>query len=95
MEIWQIARQVQEECHLAVNKSLESQLSDFVSRGLIVAEVESPQLTEIPGQKYKYEVRTSVKLKLKDQEYIEDLESENEKLRNALTTLELIKREKK
>ena len=57
------------------NRILE-QLNDFISRGLIELQVSQPTFVEkydaIDG--YKVEIRNTVKLVLKDKEYIETLE---------------------
>lgn len=75
--------------------SILEQLSDFVSRGLIAVEHGPMLITEgwdrtknrfdspsAPG--YILNVSQTVKLRLKDREYIEKLEKENLELRNLL-----------
>src|SRR4051812_42730601 len=61
------------------------QLNDFIKRGLI--EIESGPISfvdENPFEGHKITIRQSVRLRLKDREYIERLESENKIMREAL-----------
>lgn len=71
-----------------VSKKTESeilrQLNEHISRGLIVIEQTQPQFVSTPEDPNKIEIRTSVRLKLKDQEYIEKLECDNKNLKDAL-----------
>lgn len=62
----------------ATELSILEQMNEFVKRGLIVIEQVGPTLYEDPTQPYTLKVHTSVKLKLKEQEYIEKLERENQ-----------------
>lgn len=65
------------------------QLSDLVSRGLLVIEETQPTIVrrEDHHGDYRFELKQAVKLTLKDKEYIENLEKENKKLRNKIQTL--------
>lgn len=51
-----------------------AQLNEHISRGLIVIEQTQPQLVSHADNPNKIEIRMSVRLKLKEQEYIESLE---------------------
>lgn len=62
------------------------QLNEFVKRGLIMIETSSPVLVwnlDPSDPNAKLEMRRTVKLVLKDQEYIEQLERENKALKDA------------
>lgn len=67
--------------------SIAAQLNEFIKRGLIVVEMNESQLVQIP-QSDSIEVRQAVKLKLKDQEYIEKLEAENKELKGRLEAIQ-------
>jgi hypothetical protein len=66
------------------------QLNDFISRGLIEVEMGEMSLvqTEISKQ---VELRQTVKLRLKDREYITKLEQDNAALRHEIKMLLNIK----
>ena len=51
-----------------------AQLNEHISRGLIVVEQTQPQFISHADNPNKVEIRTSVRLKLKEQEYVEKLE---------------------
>ncbi len=63
-----------------------NQLDDFVSRGLIEVQMTQPVLIQEPMAN-KLRVVQSVKLVLKDKEYIEKLENENKELKELLDAL--------
>lgn len=68
-----------------LEKSLLGQLKDFVDRGIIAAEYSKPLLTStITSKGEEYQYSQVITLKLKDQEYVEHLEKENEELRKKL-----------
>lgn len=71
--------------------SLLSQLNWLVSRGIIVMETQGPTLvkTYLKPNEDGYEIRLeeSVKLVVKDKEYIEKLEKENRELNQKLQRL--------
>lgn len=83
---------------LEVNKQTESiilsQLNELISRGLLVIESTQPVLvadydlyhngTFNRDKPYNIRLQQMVKLKLKDQEYIEKLEKENEELKKQV-----------
>lgn len=80
--IAEMTREIQKQTE---NKLLE-QLNDFISRGLI--EVESTQPVLIQDQwSAKVSVQMSINLRLKDKEYIERLEKENEAFKKAFVEL--------
>jgi hypothetical protein len=66
---------------------LIDQLNELISRDLLVVESHQPVLTrsEDSGQ---VQLRQTVKLKLKDQEYIEKLEKENKTLKERINAIE-------
>jgi hypothetical protein len=55
--------------------AIVEQLNEFISRGLLVIEVKGSSLCKLPHSG-TIEYRETVKLVLKDQEYIETLEAE-------------------
>lgn len=59
-----------------------AQLNELISRGLLVVETEGPMIVQQMDYMLdnKIQVGMRVKLKLKDQEYIERLEAENKEL---------------
>ena len=61
-----------------------AQLNEHISRGLIVIEQTQPQFVSHVDNPNKIEIRMSVRLKLKEQEYIERLERDNKNLKDAL-----------
>lgn len=69
------------------------QLNELISRGLLVIEKGPMSLTTYDshfsnvGDPHKIKVSQTVKLKLKDQEYIERLEKENVDLRAILRSI--------
>jgi len=78
-----------ENIHRKMSEGQESmilhQLNDFIGRGLIVIESESPVLIrdELSDQ---VAVRQAIRLALKDQEYIQKLETENAELKAKIDT---------
>jgi hypothetical protein len=71
------------------HRLLMEQLNDLISRGLLVVEVAQPMLVttiEVNEHQPGFEVRmeSSVRLVLKDKEYIQQLEQENKKLKEKL-----------
>ena len=70
-------------------KILREQLEELVCRGLLVVERTQPQytVTKDPWNKETLEYNSSIKLVLKDQEYIEKLEKDNETLQLHLKFL--------
>lgn len=71
---------------------LMEQLNDFVSRGLIVIEETAPSFIKeddlLDPSSYKITLRQTVRLVLKDKEYIEKLEAENKELKESVKQLE-------
>jgi len=63
------------------------QLNDLIKRGLLVIESTQPTLVQDPDST-KILLRQSVKLTLKDIEYIQSLEEENKKLKEKLLSIE-------
>lgn len=63
----------------AHEKEITSQLNELISRNLLVVETLGPTLVQdqFGPNPYEVTVKTAVRLKLKDQEYIEQLEKEN------------------
>ena len=67
-------------------KEIISQLNDFISRNLI--EIQTGPLTFVQSmQTSTVEVRRSVKLVLKDKEYVEKLEKENSELKDLIAKI--------
>lgn len=67
------------------------QLNDFISRGLLVVETQGPTLIqEATPTGSVLKVRNTTKLKLKDQEYIQKLETENKELREIIERLKAV-----
>lgn len=87
MDMQSVVKELYRDIHEATEKGVLDQLNDFVKRGLIVVEMTQPVLvqdmhsTEIKIQQY-------VKLTLKDKEYIEKLEKENQEMKDLLETIE-------
>lgn len=67
----------------ATEKSLLAQLNDFISRGLIVVEYGEHSFVQ-HYDRNEITYSRSVNLRLKDREYIEELEAENVKLKETL-----------
>jgi len=65
---------------------LQEQLGDLVSRGLLVVESTEPVLIREPYSD-KIKIAQSIKLTLKDKEYILKLEEENKILKEQLETI--------
>lgn len=82
-----VVKEIARDIHQATEKAMLDQLNDFVKRGLIVVEMTQPVLVqdlhtpEIRIQQY-------VKLTLKDKEYIEKLEKENQEMKDLLGAIE-------
>lgn len=76
-----------------VAKSTESaileQLDELVSRNLLVIEQQQPVLVR-SSNSGTMEVQSSVRVLLKDQEYIEKLEKENKELQEKLSKVESV-----
>lgn len=71
----------------ATEHSILEQLNDFVSRGLIEIQTTGPtfvQVEDITRPTHRIEVRQTVRLVLKDKDYIVQLEKENAKLKEIL-----------
>lgn len=91
-----IVKDVIQQLNKNVDSQILNQLNEFISRGLIVVEKTEPVLTvdENPyfpmdgHPQYIVNVQQGVRLKLKDQEYIEKLEKENQELRDKIGELE-------
>lgn len=73
----------------AIERSVLDQLQDFVSRDLISIEYGPPQLMSLPNDT-KLEFRQTVTLKLRDKEYIEEIEAENKKLKKIIQDLQAV-----
>lgn len=65
------------------------QLGDLVNSGLLVVESTRPTLMRYitPTGDYKYEIQQSVTLQAKAQEYILQLEKENDEMRSLIEKL--------
>ena len=86
----QTERMVQQVAEQAEGLILE-QLNDLVSRGLLVVELGPLSFystSNLDGTHLK--VHRTVKLVLKDKEYIETLEAENAKLKDVLARLKAV-----
>lgn len=80
-----ITKEFSEKIAQATEKSLLAQLNDLVGRGLLVVEMgEMMMFTEPATMELK--VQRTCRLTLKDREYVERLEKENEQLRGKLKT---------
>ena len=69
------------------------QLTELVSRGLLVVEQTNPTLTRTynhSSQQHEVKLAQCIKLKLKDQEYIERLEAENKEYKEIIDTLKRV-----
>lgn len=65
------------------------QLGELLTRKLLVVEATQPVLTseyDVSG-KYTLELKQAIRLKLRDQEYIENLEKENKELKEIIQKL--------
>ncbi len=67
-------------------KNILAQLNEFISRGLLIVESTQPVFVREPDST-KLIVRTSVSLRLKDQEYIESLERQIKELNDLIAKL--------
>ena len=87
----ELARNVAKE----TENSIMEQLNEFIKRGLIVVESKAPTLVrELHTTRHGgLKVMTSVKLKLKDQEYIENLEKKVKILEDFVGRLKEIQNE--
>lgn len=63
-------------------------LEDLIQKGLLVMEMGPLAMVTDPTNPYKLEVKRSVRLVLKDKEYIAKLEGELEQLRYRIHSLE-------
>jgi len=81
-----IVREISYDIQRATEDGILEQLNDFISRGLITIEITTPQLIQDYGST-KIRVSQSVKVLLKDKEYIETLEKENKELKDLLTRM--------
>lgn len=90
MKTFSTAEELSKKVAEAQEKEILSQLNEFVSRGIIVVETMGPTLTQEPfsANPYEVKVRTAVRLKIKDQEYIEEIEKELKYLRDWKRRLE-------
>ena len=68
------------------------QLNELVSKGLLVIELGEPIIVH-DEHSSKVEIKRSVKINLKDKEYIESLEKENAKLKEQIKILMNIKKD--
>lgn len=80
------AEGVAKEIAKATEAHILEQLNDFVSRGLIVIEQMGPTFVQEPTDS-RIVVRTAVRLRLKDREYIEKLEKQNAEFRETFAKL--------
>jgi len=69
-----------------IDESILGQLNDLISRGLLVVEQKSPVLVQDSGSS-QIRITTFIRLKLKDQEYIEKLELENKELKKDVDAI--------
>lgn len=70
---------ITEQVNRETERSLQSQLNELLSRGLLEIRKQQPTLILEPG--HKVSVRHSVELVLKNQEYVEALEKERDELK--------------
>lgn len=71
-------------------KVIMSGIQDLVKRGLLVVETGPIKFTKRVGaENHEIEVHQEVNLVLKDQQYIEQLENENKKLKEIIQDLKL------
>lgn len=81
-----IVKELAHDIHAATEKEILDQLNDFVSRGLIVIEMTQPVLVQ-DWNSHVIKVSQKVKLTLKDKEYIEKLEKENQEMKDLLEAI--------
>lgn len=81
-----VATEVAQHAAEATEKEISNQLNELISRGLLIVRTQGPVLVQ-DGFSSKVSVRLAVRLELKDQEYIEKLEAENETLKEKLFTI--------
>lgn len=67
-------------------RAILGQLNEFIKRGLIVVCMSGPVFTRDPSTN-ELVISRSVELKLKDQEYIERLETENKALKTIVDSI--------
>lgn len=68
-----------------IEQSILSGLQDLVSRGILVIERGAPVIIVDPENRMS--VSTPIKLHLSNQEYVENLERENEKMKDIIIKL--------
>lgn len=81
-----IVHEIARDIHIATENAILDQLNDFVDRGLIAIEITNPILVQDPFSN-KVLIKQQVKLTLKDKEYIEKLEKENQNLKDILSKI--------
>jgi hypothetical protein len=69
---------------------LMTSLKELVDKGLLVVEQTEGVLVTSPADPYKFEFRQSVRLVLRDKEYIKELESKVKHLEEKIGTLQSI-----
>lgn len=86
------AKELAKESAKQTESIILEQLNDFISRGLIIIEKTQPVLTTEIDQNNNYQVRLnqSCRLVLKDKEYIEKLEKENQELKELISKIKEI-----
>lgn len=78
--------EISEEVALQTEKAIFEQLQELISRDLLVVEARGVELyQDMTSDKIK--IGQNIRLKLKDQEYIEKLETELEEYKKIITTL--------
>jgi hypothetical protein len=84
------AQQLAHEVAKQTESLILEQLNDFISRGLICVEQVGPTFVQVVNplnSRNTVSIQQSVRLVLKDKEYVEKLEKENKELRDILAKL--------
>ena len=84
MNSFSMASELAKKVAEAQEKEIMSQLNEFISRNAIVVESIGPVLVQdhFSNNPHEVKVQTAIRLKLKDQDYIEELEKEIKYLRD-------------
>ena len=81
-----VIEDIQEKMASATDNMILQQLNEFISRGLIVVEVTQPVLVR-SADAASVQLCQGIRLVLKDQEYIEQLERQNATLKEHLDNI--------
>ena len=82
----EMIKEIQTKMASATESTILQQINDFISRGLIVVEVMEPLMMLEPDSD-QVVIRQSVRLVLKDKEYVEKLEVENKELKEKIKAI--------